>query len=184
MGQIIPWANLEDAIRFATEAHAGQWRDGDFPLPYLTHPLEVLGNLRYLGGIEDEDVLVAGVLHDVLEETEVTEHALRDRFGKKVAKIVVAVTRSEPTSEETQGLSKGEIWALRSERLLDEIRQMPPDAHRIKLADRISNLQAKQRTFKPKKLERYLGQTRTMLEIIPPATNLALWTRLHDLVDG
>ena len=49
--------NLELAIEFAVQAHRSQFRDGDHPLPYITHPLDVLANLRYTGQVTDPAIL-------------------------------------------------------------------------------------------------------------------------------
>jgi (p)ppGpp synthase/HD superfamily hydrolase len=78
-----------DALTFADERHAGQKRGVD-ELPFLTHPLEV-ACLLHEAGYSDE-VVAAGVLHDVLEDTDAEPHDLEDRFGADVARLVAAVT--------------------------------------------------------------------------------------------
>lgn len=168
-------SRLEDAIRFAAERHAGQERDGASPLPYITHPIEVLTLLHDVGGERDEDLLVASVLHDVLEESETSRDELAGRFGDRVADLVVALTREEPSAERTSGLSKDEIWRLRAEMLLAEIGRMEETPRRIKLADRLGNLREAKRTKKGKKLERYRWQTKRILEIVPERTSPPLW---------
>ncbi len=173
---------VDRAILFATQAHAGQFRDGEDALPYIVHPIEVLTNLRVIGEVTDPKHLAAAVLHDVLEETTATTDEIEKQFGKTVLKLVREVTRREPSLEEIVGLSKDEIWSLRSQMLLNEIRGMGKKAQAIKLADRLSNLNEAARTRKGKRLRRYLTQTEEMLQIISPSVNPRLHERLRALV--
>jgi (p)ppGpp synthase/HD superfamily hydrolase len=78
-----------DALAFANERHAGQIRDLD-DLPFVTHPVEV-ACLLHDAGYQDE-VVAAGVLHDVLEDTDADHGELEVRFGRRVADLVEAVT--------------------------------------------------------------------------------------------
>lgn len=78
-----------DALAFANERHAGQTRDLD-GLPFVTHPVEV-ACLLHEAGYRDE-VVAAGVLHDVLEDTDADHGELASRFGRDVADLVEAVT--------------------------------------------------------------------------------------------
>ncbi|MBS1721522.1 MAG: bifunctional (p)ppGpp synthetase/guanosine-3',5'-bis(diphosphate) 3'-pyrophosphohydrolase [Armatimonadetes bacterium] len=173
---------VQEAVVFAAERHQGQWRDGDSPVPYLCHPLEVLTTLRYEGGVTDPVLMAAAVLHDVMEETETSASELKEHFGAKVAKLVQELTRHEPTSEETKGMNKDEIWSLRAGMLLDEIRSMGKDAMTVKLCDRLSNLRESRHAKKGKKLDRYVAQSEEILKIVPRTTNPALWDALQALV--
>lgn len=177
--------NLESTIEFAMHAHRGQVRDGEVPLPYITHPLDVLANLRYTGEVTDPDMLCAAVLHDVVEESGVGFEEIEEKFGTGVRELVQELTRYEPTDEEREGLTKDEIWELRSKLLLEEIEQMSPRAQAIKLADRLSNLNEATRAKVGKKLDRYNKQTAKILKIIPKSANPGLWEavrRLHEEV--
>lgn len=78
-----------DALSFADQHHAGQTRDID-DLPFVTHPVEV-ACLLHEGGYPDE-VVAAGVLHDVLEDTDAQPGDIEARFGRRVAELVEAVT--------------------------------------------------------------------------------------------
>ena len=78
-----------DALAFADRRHAGQKRGID-DLPFVTHPLEV-ARLLHEAGYPDE-VVAAGVLHDVLEDTDAEPSDLEARFGRRVAELVEAVT--------------------------------------------------------------------------------------------
>ncbi|HWD37232.1 MAG TPA: HD domain-containing protein, partial [Fimbriimonas sp.] len=131
---------LDEAIRLAAKLHEGQFRDGDSPLPYIVHPIEVVSNLRYVGGVVDEDILVAGALHDTIEESDADPILFRKKFGNRATALIVEMTRKEPSESETKGMSAEEIWQLRSRMLLDEIGKMSRDCQILKLADRLSNV--------------------------------------------
>lgn len=173
---------LHDAVLWAAEHHAGQDRDGDDPLPYLTHLLEVLTELRVTGGVTDETMLVAAVLHDVVEHGGVTAGQVAKRYGTEVGGLVAELTRTEPTAEQTAGMSDREIWDLRSGNLLDDISRMSKSAQTIKLADRISNLGQVLRIRKGGKKKRYVKQTQRILATVSRKTNLGLWTKLYRMV--
>jgi (p)ppGpp synthase/HD superfamily hydrolase len=85
-----------DALAFAARWHEGQTRDTD-STPFLTHPTEV-ACLLHEAGYSDK-VVAAGVLHDVLEDTDVECDELERRFGPEVAGLVVAVS-DDPTIED------------------------------------------------------------------------------------
>jgi (p)ppGpp synthase/HD superfamily hydrolase len=85
-----------DALAFAARWHEGQTRGTD-SIPFLTHPVEV-GCLLNEAGYSDE-VVAAGVLHDVLEDTEVERGELEERFGPEVARLVAAVS-DDPAIED------------------------------------------------------------------------------------
>jgi (p)ppGpp synthase/HD superfamily hydrolase len=78
-----------EALAFAGARHAGQTREID-GLPFVTHPVEV-ACLLHEAGYPDE-VVAAGVLHDVLEDTDAERGDLERRFGRPVAELVAAVS--------------------------------------------------------------------------------------------
>jgi len=167
--------SVQRAMEAAVRAHADQWREGEFPLPYSTHPIEVLILLRYVGGVTDEAMLCTAALHDTVEEGSMSFKAIADSFGGHVEVLVRALTRREPSAEETAGLSKDEIWKLRADMLLNEIGEMSPEAQTVKLADRLSNVRDAKRLKSGKKLNRYLWQTKRIIEIVPRSVNPGLW---------
>jgi (p)ppGpp synthase/HD superfamily hydrolase len=85
-----------DALAFAADRHAGQTRDSG-GAPFVTHPVEV-ACLLHESGYSDE-VVAAGVLHDVLEDTDVERAELEKRFGDRVAGLVAAVS-DDPSIED------------------------------------------------------------------------------------
>ncbi len=177
-------SRLQEAVKWASKLHRGQDRDGPAALPYLTHPLEVLCNLRYKGGVTDEDMLVASVLHDVVEECGVEPEEIGRRFGPRVRELVSEVTRAEPSASEIAGMSADEVWQLRADRLLDEIKGMGPEARTLKLADRLSNVGACLKLREGKKRDRYVRQSFLILEVIPRETNPELWDAVREALSG
>lgn len=119
---------LDEAICFATEQHAGQTRKGT-NLPYILHPLEVLQILYSMRA--DVELLIAGVLHDTIEDTDTTLEEIRERFGRDVAELVAS------NSED-----KSKTWDERKQHTLE---MLPSADHRVKqliLADKLSNLRS------------------------------------------
>src|SRR6476619_6159984 len=99
MGEV-SFPRLHKAVRWACKLHKNQDRDGKSPLPYISHVLEVVSNLRYVGGITDEEMLCGAALHDVIEQSGVAPKRIEDKFGIRVAKLVEEMTREEPAPEE------------------------------------------------------------------------------------
>jgi guanosine-3',5'-bis(diphosphate) 3'-pyrophosphohydrolase len=77
---------LRDALQAAAEAHAGQVRNGSGGLPYIEHPKMVAEQLAAAG--YGDEVLAAALLHDVVEDSELTVADLRERFGAGIANLV------------------------------------------------------------------------------------------------
>lgn len=176
-------SRLDKALLLAARLHAGQTREGETPLPYITHPVEVLVNLRYIGEETDEDLLCAALLHDTVEESDADLDEIARETGERTAKLVQALTRREPNSEEKSGMDKEAVWRLRSTMLLDEIREMTPDAQKVKLADRLSNLREGKRTKSGPKWSRYADQTEEILKIVPRSLIPGLWDAIRRELD-
>ena len=81
---------LERAIQFATQAHEGQFRKYTHD-PYITHPLAVMEIVRGVPG-HTEEMLVAAVLHDVVEDTDVSLMEIQEEFGDAVSDLVLHLT--------------------------------------------------------------------------------------------
>jgi (p)ppGpp synthase/HD superfamily hydrolase len=116
-----------DALEFAAARHTGQRRSGD-RAPFILHPLEVAHLLR--GRDYPDEVVAAGVLHDVIEDAGVSQDELATRFGPHVAALVGAV--SEPSPEGP--------YRERKARLRDAVSRAQPDAVAIYAADKVAKL--------------------------------------------
>ena len=118
-----------DALRFAAARHSRQRRKDVDGTPYINHPIAVVDTLWRVGGLRHVPTLVAGILHDTVEDTDTTPRELRSLFGEEVAAIVLEVT-------DDKALPKADRKRLQVERAP---RGSVP-AKCIKLADKICNL--------------------------------------------
>jgi len=151
-----------DALAFAAQWHEGQTR-GTGSTPFLTHPVEV-ACLLHEAGYSDE-VVAAGVLHDVLEDTEVEQAELEARFGSEVARLVAAV--SDDPAIEDHADSKA---ALRA-----QVARAGEDAVAVFAADKISKarelrLRAGNGRFQRKdetRIEHYRASLEMLDELMP-----------------
>jgi (p)ppGpp synthase/HD superfamily hydrolase len=145
---------LAEAVAAAGVWHAGQVRPGGEP--YLQHLLQVLEVLAVGLGVTDVELLRAGVLHDVVEDTGGTVAELEERFGRRTAELVAAVT----IPEVADGESKESVRSA----YLDKLAHAPRDVLLLKLSDRYSNVQrlhthprvAKQRSYYAETVEHFV----------------------------
>ncbi len=94
--------SIEQAIRAASVLHKDQVRKGQVPYPYITHLVAVA--MIVSDYTDDENTIVAALLHDTLEDTDYTIEELRDDFGAVVAEIVGALTEPELKSNEKSSI--------------------------------------------------------------------------------
>ena len=146
---------IRRAFDFAVAAHEGQKRkDGS---PYVTHTIAAATIAAEMG--LDDEAIVAALLHDVLEDTDVTYDTIAEEFGKEVADIVEGVTKltrvQYSTTEETQ-----------MENLRKMLLAMAKDIRviLIKLADRLHNM----RTMEFQSPEKQLIKSRETMDIYAP----------------
>ena len=130
---------IEKAYKVASEAHKNQFRKSGEP--YIIHPLNVaiiLADLKL-----DKETIVAGILHDVVEDTVMTEEDLRREFGDDVALLVDGVTKLEkiPLSGSNGEQSDAKL-EMQAENLRKMFLAMAKDIRviMIKLADRLHNM--------------------------------------------
>lgn len=125
--------DLNRAIIFATERHAGQVRKGT-DTPYIVHPLEtmlILSNMQ-----ADINVQIAGLLHDVLEDTSTTIEEIAALFGDDVAALV---------GHHSEDKSKS--WAERKTTAIAALKQADDRIKMLVLADKLSNLRSISRDY-------------------------------------
>ncbi len=124
-------ALLRRAYAFSAKAHEGQTRrSGE---PYLQHPLAVAGILTFLK--LDVTAIVAGLLHDTLEDTVATQEELQTHFGREVAHLVEGVTKIGQIPFRTYEEKQAENFRKMLLSMADDIRVVF-----IKLADRLHNM--------------------------------------------
>lgn len=117
------------AAHFSADRHRDQRRKGFRNTPYINHPLEVAERINRIAGVDDQHVLAAAILHDTIEDTQTTAEELRDRFGPRVADLVMEVT-------DEVGLT----WQVRKRQEIEHAATLSPDAKLIKLADKTCNV--------------------------------------------
>ena len=119
---------FESALAFSCSRHHGQRRKGS-GAPYVTHPIAVASIVGQYGG--DEDQAIAALLHDVVEDCDVTRAEIEQRYGKRVADIVEACTDTTETPKPK--------WRPRKEAHIAKVRGAAHDAKLVIAADKMHN---------------------------------------------
>lgn len=150
------------ALRFAAEAHNGQKVPGT-DLPYLMHVVSVCMEVTAAISaevVEDPDLAVqCALLHDTLEDTDVTPYDINLLFGPKVTSGIAALTKDRVLPKE--------------ERINDSIERvlkMPREIALVKLADRVTNLQPPPVHWDEQKIRHYRRDAEIILEHLGSAS--------------
>ena len=131
---------LDRAIEFAMVKHAGQKRKGT-TIPYITHVIEAMEIVSRM--TEDEEVRVAAVLHDTLEDTETTREELIEAFGQRVADLVAA-----ESEDKRKDLPEEKTWRIRKEETIEHLKEASTEVKMIALGDKLSNIRAMTRDYR------------------------------------
>jgi guanosine-3',5'-bis(diphosphate) 3'-pyrophosphohydrolase len=147
------------ALKFACELHEGQYRaSGE---PYVLHPIEVATILRDLGG-GSKAMIVAGFLHDVVEDTDVTVADIEAEFGAEIAALVEGVTKLSKFNFESKTERQAENFRRMFLAMAKDIRVIV-----VKLADRLHNM----RTLEHLPPAKQFSIARETMEIFAPLAN-------------
>lgn len=125
---------LVAAFSYAAELHASQYRKGG-SIPYVSHLMAVTAIVMEHDG--DEDQAIAALLHDAIEDhpdNGRTRNEIRERFGDRVLALVDACSDADTDHKPP--------WRERKERYLAHLREAPPDAWLVSLADKLHNARA------------------------------------------
>jgi len=117
------------AIDLAVKAHAGQYRKGT-KIPYIIHPLNVAKIM--IESECEETLVVAGLLHDTVEDTDVTLDDIQQAFGEEIARLVAAVSESD----------KSDTWENRKRQTIEHLKTAPMEVLLIECADKLDNIRA------------------------------------------
>lgn len=117
------------ALDFAAQKHKLQKRKGKAAIPYINHPIRVAKILSEIGLVNDENTLMAALLHDTIEDTDATAEELDFLFGQKVTSIVLEVT-DDKTME----------WQARKDHQIVKAPNLSKEAKLVKLADKTANI--------------------------------------------
>lgn len=120
---------LDTAIELAARAHRGQLRKGT-DVPYIAHPFGV-GLILARAGY-DEEVIIAGILHDTVEDTDVTLERVEETFGARVAAIVRGC--SEP--------DKDLPWEDRKHHTIEQLATASIEVQAVTCADKLHNVRS------------------------------------------
>lgn len=149
---------VRHAYFFAEKAHEGQYRrTGD---PYIAHPLAV--GLILAGMHMDAPSIMAGLLHDVIEDTHVSKEAIAQEFGDTVANLVDGVSKIGAIKFESKAEAQAENFRKMMLAMIKDIRVIL-----VKLADRLHNMRTLG-VLHPQKRRRIATET---LEIYAPIAN-------------
>ena len=148
-----------DAILFATKAHHGQVRKytGE---PYVVHCLEVAKQVSHLGSV----TMITALLHDTIEDTDVTYEDIENNFGTLIARNVLELT--DPL------LSAGNR-AFRKNIVCEKMAKASIDAKSVKCADILDNLPSIQE-HDPKFYKVFLEEKRTLIPFLEGADQMLL----------
>jgi len=162
------------AYRFAAEAHRGQTYPGT-DLPYLMHlsfvTMEIMAALAVEPEHDGNLAIQCALLHDTIEDTDVTYEQVAQAFGTLVAQGVLALSK-DPNVTKTEKMQDS----------LDRIRQQPPEVWMVKLADRITNLSAPPDYWSRDKIVAYREEAieiHRALHAASPYLDARLWSRIE-----
>ena len=120
---------VEKALQIASKSHRNQCRKNT-DIPYITHPVTV-GMMLMKAGYED-DIIAAGILHDTVEDTELTLKDIEREFGPRIASIV------EGCSEPDKSLP----WMERKEHTIEFLKTASEEIRVVACADKIHNIRS------------------------------------------
>lgn len=118
------------ALSFAVEKHRYQRRKDRRLSPYVNHLVDVANILWNIGKVYDEDILIAAILHDTIEDTNTSPQEIEERFGNQVLSYVLEVSDDKGKPKELRKRIQVLTAASKSE-----------GAKQISLADKLANLQ-------------------------------------------
>lgn len=119
---------IDYAIYFATRAHNGQKRKSDKNVDMIFHPYTVAMMIQRAGG--SDEAVIAGLLHDVVEDTPYNLDDIKNEFGDKIASVVSEVSEKKELE-----------WEERKQEAIDRIKNASIDGKLVECADKISNLE-------------------------------------------
>src|SRR5437588_2513459 len=163
---------IEEAYQFSSAAHEGQFRKSGHP--YISHPIavaEIVADWQL-----DAQAVIAALMHDVMEDTEVSKQQITERFGKPVAELVDGLSKLDRVEFQSQADAQAENFRKMLLAMARDVRVIL-----IKLADRLHNM----RTLEAVPLEKQERIARETLDIYAPIANrlglISLYYELEDL---
>lgn len=125
---------LAKAYRYSFSAHKGHFRKGT-KIPYFTH---IITTMNYCMELTDDiEILQAAILHDTVEDTQVTFDDLRRKFGGRVTRIV-----ADDTEDKLRDMPPEETWSIRKHTTVRNLKNKPTDSKIVVLADKTANAES------------------------------------------
>ena len=163
--------NIQKAVDFADKAHDGQFRKSGEP--FLIHPINV--GIILAGLKMDGDTIVAGLLHDVVEDCEISLKEVKKLFGKNVSNLVNGVTKLLQLDEKLIDQGQAEYFQKMALATAEDVRVVI-----IKLADRLHNL----KTIEHLPRDKQIKKSKETLELYAPlAHQIGMHKMATDLED-
>ena len=125
---------IDKAIMYADIHHRGFNRKGK-DIPYILHPLEVMAIISTI--THDHELIVAGALHDLIEDTDITYDDIKSEFGVRVADIVASESQNM-----IEGYNDNLSWKETKLLALNNLKNASLDAKIVALGDKLSNIRA------------------------------------------
>lgn len=139
------YLKIQSALHLCIRAHDGQTRkdyisNQEFKISYCIHPIRIWMFAKHFLGLNNAEMECAILLHDVIEDTDISEKDIREMFGDSVCNIVLELTKTKETN------------------LVEVSKKYSASAKIIKALDRVDNLLDAKIYFKPEKFVRYLSE--------------------------
>ena len=133
------WKRIAETVRFTIVIYKGRFREGT-EIPYVVHPLDVFSILLKAGA--SEDVVIAGLLQDIVEVSEFTIQQIKNRFGENVGDLVEGASDPETL---TKGILSGNVekrdaWKHRKSLKIEKLRHSSRDLRLVVCADKLANI--------------------------------------------
>lgn len=176
---------FEHALEFAMTAHKGQMRKGS-SIPYIVHPIETA--LIAMTLTRDQDVIIASLFHDIIEDTHYSAKEIEDAFGARIAYLVQMESENKRS-----GQNASETWKIRKQEFIDSLDSKSYDGKIIALADKLSNMRATYQgccnngdhfwdRFNEKRKEMHYWYYRTIADKLREFEDTDAWQELDRLI--
>ncbi len=177
--------NFERALEFAMRAHKGQVRKGS-TVPYIVHPIETA--LIAMTLTRDQDIMIAALFHDIIEDTPYGAGDIEAAFGSRIARLVQSNSENK-----RKGQNASDTWKIRKQEFIDSLDQKTKEEKMIALADKLSNMRATYQgsrkhkedfwlRFNEKRKEMHHWYYRTVAEKLREFEDTEAWIELDHLI--
>lgn len=164
---------LESSEIYAKDKHKGQTRKNGI-VSYSKHLQDVVSRLKSIG-VNDEDVLCTGWLHDTLKDTDATFDEINERFGQRVALLVLSVTKDESLPKKEKEFQYTKL-----------LKTAPFEAKLVKLCDISDDLKDMDDSMSKTKKKKTVNQKLHYLRIIKKGleSHISEYPKIESLIDG